>query len=92
MLWKPLTMINLNDLINKMKGGQEEESQQIQIPLEKIDLFINRCIEEKGYNCRILFQEIQQHLQSNGIHNMIHDAIYNLILQRLRDRINKGES
>jgi len=85
-------MININDLINQHMNQDDGQNQgQIHIPVEKLDLFIDRCISEKGYTCKILGIEIQQGLKADGMHNMIEDQIYPLILQRLIARIKAGE-
>jgi len=68
-----------------------QEPLNLEVPVEKLDLFIDRCKDEKGYNLRILASEIQRYLASTGMHNILEDHVYNLIMQRIQARFNGGE-
>lgn len=43
------------EMIRMMQGGVQRQT-QIDVPVEKIDEFINRCIDELGYNEHTLHQ------------------------------------
>lgn len=64
---------------------------QKKITPDKIDTFIKRCVEERGYTLRILHTEIHNYLNSAGMFSLEHDYTYQCILRVLADRINKGE-
>lgn len=82
--------INMEDILSQMRG--QTQATKVKVLVEKLDLFINRCIKERGYTCRILHQEIQRYLQIDGQqYNLTEDSIYGSILQRLAQRIHKGE-
>ena len=70
-------MINIQDLMN------QQNSFDIPVSLEKINLFIDRVIKEKGYTLAILGQEIQHGLQRDGMHNLVEDCVYQKILQQV---------
>ena len=62
------------------------------LTVQKIDTFINRCIDEKGYTLMILDEEIQRILsRQNVMHNIVHDNIYMAIRQQIQQLSNMGE-
>ena len=64
-----------------------EEVFDIHVPEEKIKLFVERVIKEKGYTLEILGQEIQQGLQAQGMHNIVEDSVYKKILLHIINEV-----
>ena len=77
-------MINLNDIM----GGNQQEV--VNVPVEKLDLFIDRCKNERGYNLPILGNEIQVYI-SQGMFKLGEVEVYQMILQRVKERYDSGE-
>ena len=67
------------------------QSQQVNISQENLDLFIDRCKNEKGYDLSILNNEILGHLQRGGMFKLGEFEVYERILQRIKQRYDAGE-
>ena len=76
--------------MNINMGGNNYQYEQLNVPTEKLDLFIDRCKDEKGYSLAILGNEIQVYLQQ-GMFNLDHFDTYQKILLRIKQRYDKGE-
>jgi hypothetical protein len=76
-------MININDIMGAEKSPN--------IPVEKLDLFIDRCKNEKGYSLPILGNEINTYIRSPGMFKIGEIEIYQAVLQRIQQRHGGGE-
>lgn len=71
-------MINFNDVF----GGE-----QIQVNVEKLDLFIDRVVAEKDETLYSLAQSLQYKLQQAPMISVSEAKIYPLVINRIAQRL-----
>lgn len=71
-------MINFNDVF----GGE-----QIQVPVEKLDLFIDRVLAEKDETLYSLAQSLQYKLYQAPMVSVAEAQVYPLVINRIVQRL-----
>jgi hypothetical protein len=79
------------EMLRMMQGAQMQQASTAHIPLEKIDEFIDRCCKEKDETLFSLGQALQWKLQQSPMISFPELEVYPQVLQRLQQRLNKGE-
>jgi hypothetical protein len=76
-----------------MRQMQQQQQVKVEIPVDKIDEFINKCCEKYDESLYSLAMELQNSLQGVGLPyiSMPQAQVYPLVLQRLKERLDKGE-
>jgi DNA-binding PadR family transcriptional regulator len=72
-------MINFHDMFGG--GGQ------LQVPVEKLDLFIDRVLAEKDETLYSMAQALQYKLQQAPMISVAESQIYPLVLNRIAQRL-----
>lgn len=81
------------DYIRMMQQkGFRQQPQEDVIPLEKLDLFINRVVAEKDETLYTMAQAIQWKLHQSPMVSLEELRIYPKVLQRIQERMQKGET
>lgn len=75
-------MVNFNDMF--------QQQDQIQVPVDKLDLFIDRVVAEKDETLYSLAQALQYKLQQAPMISVAEAQIYPLVIQRIGQRMNQG--
>ena len=81
--------MNINDFMN----GMNQQQPQIQISKEelakKVDIFINRCLDEKGYTLESLRQEVGFVISPlfQGMTQIGMSEILPLVLKRIQEMV-----
>lgn len=75
-------MVNFNDMF--------QQQEQIQVPVNKLDLFIDRVFAEKDETLYSLAQALQYKLQQAPMISVAEAQIYPLVIQRIGQRMNRG--
>ena len=75
-------MVNFNDMF--------QQQDQIQVPIGKLDLFIDRVVAEKDETLYSLAQALQHKLQQAPMISVAEAQIYPLVIQRIGQRMNQG--
>lgn len=76
-------------MMQSQMGGQQQHSPDITVEL--IDRFIQRCIDERDETLYTLAQALQWKLQQSPMVSFPELEVYPVILQRLQERLGKGE-
>ena len=75
----------------KMNGGQQQQSSLTRQPsVKELDEFIDRCCKEKEEVLYSLGQALNFKI-SKSYHSVYEGEILPLVLQRIQQRLNKGE-
>ena len=77
--------------ILRMMQQQTGKRDDIQIPTDKLDEFIDRCIKEKDYTLHSLAQDINFQLTQAPLVSYPELEILPLCLQRIKERLVGGE-
>lgn len=80
------------EIIRMMQGGFGGNQQTTNIPVEKIDEFIQRCLTERGETLYTLAQALQWKLQAAQMISFPELEVYPLVLQRLQQKLSRGEN
>lgn len=84
--------MNQEDIL-RMMGGQRGSRQQVTPEhVEKLDEFIDRCCKEKDETLYSLGQACHLHLQQGRVLSYVEAEVLPQVLQRIQERMNKGES
>lgn len=75
-------MVNFNDMF--------QQHEQIQVPVSKLDLFINRVVAEKDETLYSLAQVLQYKLHQSPMISVAESQIYPLVIQRIGQRMDQG--
>ena len=71
-----------------MQGGSFEPN-NIKIPVEKLDLFIDRCCNERDETLYSLAQALIFKLE-RGMHSVPEEEIYPKVITRIQQRLEEG--
>lgn len=83
--------MNIDDFIKQMQGQQSQQQEVEKIDEEKLDLFINRCREEKDETLFSLGQALNYKLNAAPMITFEEVWILPQVLKRIEERLNKGE-
>lgn len=72
-------MINFHDMFG--------DSEQLQVPVEKLDLFINRVLAEKDETLYSLAQTLQYRLHQAPMISVAESQVYPLVINRIAQRL-----
>ena len=81
--------MNVEDIMNHMNGTRPSNHSEVSV--EQLDEFINRCMTEKDETLLTLGQALHTRVTRAQMISILEAQILPIVLQRIQQRLNKGE-
>lgn len=83
-------MIDPEEIFKQMNQQHQRNKPSLNVPIEKIDLFIQRCLDDKDYSLYSLGQDIVYKLERCW-HSEAEAEILPKVFKRIQEKIDRGE-